>query len=152
MEERKTKENLPYWAKRDFFIKEKQKEIKNLLEIRKGHWTVYENILYPNVDIREISEWKNNKLLISADILSRNEQWKYIEINWERFYELNKGWKRKEGNYYYIDQSKDVTWVFHIWKIIGFEKGYNKEYAIRNGQAMRKDWSIHTGNSVIDVE
>ena len=152
METKKTKDKLPYWEKRDFFINGKQKEIKNLLEIRKETWTVYENILYPNIDIREISEWKNNKLLISAEILNGNEQWKYIEINWEKFYELNKGWKRKEGNYFYIDKTKDVSWVFHIWKIIGFEKWYNKEYAIRNWQTMRKDWSIHTWNAVIDVE
>ena len=100
MEAKKIKEKLPYWAKGDFFIKEKQKEIKNLLEITKEHWSVYENILYPNVDIREISERKNNNLLISAEILNKNEQWKYIEINWEKFYELNKGWKHcsKRGN------------------------------------------------------
>ena len=152
MESRNTKGQLPYKQKRDFFIKENQRILWNLLEIKEHKWTRYESISYPKVDIREISTRKNNNLLIDASIINKNKQWKYIEINWEKFYELHKGWKRKEGNYYYIDQSKDLTWVFHIWKIIGFEKWYNKEYAIRNGQAMRKDWSIHTGNSVIDVE
>lgn len=152
MESRNTKWQLPCWQKRDFFIKEKQKELWNLLEIKEDTWTRYESINYPRVDIREISTWKNNNLLIDATIINSNEKWKYIEINWEKFYELNKWWNRKKGNYFYIDKSKDRNWVFHIGKITGFEKLYNREYAIRNGQSMRKDWSIHTGNAVIDVE
>ena len=152
MESRNTKGQLPYEQKRDFFIKENQKVLWNLLEIKESTWTRYESINYPKVDIREISTRKNNNLLIDASIINKNEQWKYIEINWEKFYELNKWWNRKKWNYYYIDKSKNRNWVFHIGKIMWFETLYNREYAIRNGQSMWKDWSIHTGNAVIDVE
>ena len=152
MESKRTQQKLPSMTKRDFFIKEKQKEIKNLFEKKKENWTVYENILYPNIDIREISERKNNKLLISAEIINKNEQWKYIEINWEKFYELKKWWNWKPGNYFYIDKDKNRTWVFHIGKIIWIEEIYHKKYAQWNWQSMRKRWSIHTGNAMIDVE
>lgn len=152
MEAKKTNEQLPYWTKRDFFIKKKQKEIWDILEIRTERWTVYESLKYPHIDIKEISERKNNSLLISAEIINSNEKWKYLEINGEKFYELNKWWNRKIGNYFYIDKSKNRNWVFHIGKITGFEEWYNKQYAIRRGQSMRKDWSTHTWRALIDVE
>lgn len=152
MEERKTKENFPYWAKRDFFIKEKQKEIWDILEIKTGRWIEYKTLKYPNVDIKKISTRKENNLLISAEIINSNEQWKYIEINGEKFYELSKWWNRKIGNYFYIDKGNNRNWVFHIGKITGFEERYNKQYAIRKGQSMRKDWSIHTWRALIDIE
>ena len=152
MESRNTKWQLPCWQKRDFFIKENQRIIWNLLETRGNKWTRYECISYPKVDIREISTRKNNKLLIDASIININEQGKYIEINWEKFYELHKWWNRKKWNYYYIDKSEDGCWVFHIGKITGFETLYNREYARRNWQSMRKDWSTNTWNVYIDVE
>ena len=152
MESRNTKDQLPYEQKRDFFIKENQRVIWNLLETKGDKWTRYEYISYPKIDIREISTRKNNKLLIDASIINKNKQGKYIEINWEKFYELHKWWNRKKWNYYYIDKDENRTWVFHIGKITGFETIYNREYAIRKWESMRKDWSTNTWKAYIDVE
>jgi hypothetical protein len=152
METRKKHDHLPCKNKRDFFINEKQKELWNVLETKKEKWYVYETLIYPNIDIREISTRKNNSLLISSELINSDESWKYIEIKGEKFHELNKWWKRKIWNFYYIDKSTTGEWVFHIGKITGFEKWYNREYAVRKWQSMRKDWSIHNGNALIDIE
>jgi hypothetical protein len=110
METRKKHDHLPYKNKRDFFINAKQKELWNVLEIKKEKWYVYETLIYPNIDIREICTRKNNALLISSDLINSDEIWKYIEIKGEKFHELNKWWKRKIWNFYYIDKSTTWEW------------------------------------------
>lgn len=152
METRKQRNERPFNQKRDFLIKEKTKELSTLLEIETKTWTTFESISYPQISIKDISSRKNNKLLIDVSIIKNNAKWKYLEINWEKFYELIKGTERKKWNYYYIDNDENQSWVFHIWKITGFEKIYKKDYAERNWQSMRKDWSTNTGKFLTDIE
>ena len=152
MERMKQRKECLYNKKRDIKKKEKTKELSTLIEIETKTWTTSESISYPQISIKDISSRKNNKLLIDVSIIKNNAKWKYLEINWEKFYELIKGTERKKWNYYYIDNNGNQSWVLHIWKIIGFEKIYNRNYAERNWQSMRKDWSTNTGKFLTDIE